>query len=367
MEGKQLVEYVWLGGSGWDFRSKCKVLSTPIQCYSQLPVWNFDGSSTGQAPGHKSEVNIHPVKLVDDPFRGAPHKIALCETYLPDGTPSASNFRHLAAKVFNEPEIQSEEIWFDMEQEYILMKEQKDGSQTPVAWEESVTSKREQGPFYCGVGFGKAFFRDIAEEHLKVCLEAGLDIAGINAEVFPGQWEFQVGICKGIDMCDQLWLARYFLFRICEKYSTLPDFDPKPLKGNWNGSGCHTNISTKRTRDSQDKMGVLKELLEKQGKFHKNDILYYGDKNHERLLGSHETASIDTFSWSVGGRDTSIRIPFSTEKGETGYFEDRRPAANMDPYLVCSRIADSLLLDGKYVKDFAGAMSEFRALNGHRD
>lgn len=366
MESKQLVEYVWLGGSGWDFRSKCKVVSSPVQCHTQLPVWNFDGSSTGQAPGHKSEVNLVPVKLVPDPFRGGHHKIVLCETYLPDGTPAASNFRNLASKVFNEQEVQKEEIWFGMEQEYILMKESKDGSCAPIAWSES-QSKKPQGPFYCGVGAGRALNREVVEEHLQVCLEAGLDMAGINAEVFPGQWEFQVGICKGIDMCDQLWLARYFLLRVCEKYGMHPSFDPKPCKGDWNGSGCHTNISTKSTRDAQDKIAVIRDLLEKQGKFHKTDLLYYGDKNDERLTGHHETASMNNFTWSVGGRNTSIRIPFSTEKGETGYFEDRRPAANVDPYLACARVADSILLGGKYTVAFEGAFSEFKALNGISD
>lgn len=366
METKQLVEYVWLGGSGWDFRSKCKVLPTPVENPSQLPVWNFDGSSTGQAPGHKSEVNLVPVKLVPDPFRGSHHKIALCEAYLPDGTPSASNFRHLASKVFDHPDVKKQEIWFGIEQEYILMKEDKDGQLTPAAWAQNLI-KKAQGPFYCGVGTGKVVERSLVEEHMKVCLEAGLDLAGINAEVFPGQWEYQIGICKGIDMCDQLWLSRYFLIRVCEKYGLIPSFDPKPCKGDWNGSGCHTNVSTKDSREANDKVAVIKELLEKMGKHHKTDLLYYGEKNHERLTGFHETASMDSFTWSVGGRNTSVRIPFSTEKGETGYFEDRRPAGNIDPYLVCARVADSILLDGKFIESFASVYSDFKDLNGVRN
>lgn len=364
MESKQLVEYVWLGGTGWDFRSKCKVLSSPVDSVEQIPVWNYDGSSTGQAAGHKSEVNIVPVKLVPDPFRGGHHKIALCETYLPDGTPSASNFRHLASKVFEDPAIKAEEFWFGMEQEYILMKENKEGVLKPVAWEES--AKKPQGPFYCGVGAGNAIHREVAEEHLKICLEAGLDIAGINAEVFPGQWEYQVGICKGLDAADQMWLSRYFLYRVCEKYNLVPSFEPKPCKGDWNGSGCHTNISTKSSREAKEPLSVIKELMARQDKHHKTDLLYYGDHNDERLTGDHETASMNSFSWSVGGRNTSIRVPFTTEKGETGYFEDRRPAGNMDAYLVCAKIADSTIADGKFEDDFAAVMSKFRELNGLR-
>ena len=207
------------------------------------------------------------------------------------------------------------------------MREGKEG-QAPVAWAEEL-AKGGQGPYYCGVGTGNAIHRQTAEDHLRVCLAAGLDIAGINAEVFPGQWEFQVGICKGIDMCDQLWLSRYFLFRVCEKFNQIPSFQPKPCKGDWNGSGCHTNISTKSTRDATDKLAAITPLLEQQAKFHKTDLVYYGESNQERLTGLHETASMESYTWSVAGRHTSIRIPSTTGKNETGYFEDRRPAGNV--------------------------------------
>ena len=365
MDTKQLVEYVWLGGTGWDFRSKGKVLNTPIKDHTQLPIWNYDGSSTGQAPGHDSEVNIRPIKVVPDPFRGGHHKIALCEAYLPDGRPSESNFRATALKVFEDPEVKKEDIWFGIEQEYIMMREKHDGALKPIAWKENCIQKA-QGQFYCGVGYGNALYREVAEEHLKVCLDAGLDMAGINAEVFPGQWEYQVGICKGIDVADQLWLSRYFLYRVCEKHEIIPSFEPKPLKGDWNGSGCHTNISINSTRDAKDKIGAISKFLDQQGKYHKEDLKFYGEHNDERLTGLHETASMDKFTWSVGGRHTSIRIPYSTEKGETGYFEDRRPAGNMDPYLTCARIADSLLLDGKNIPLFNTAIESFRRLNSEK-
>ena len=182
---KQFVEYVWLGGTCWDIRSKTKILSTPVNEVSQLSTWNYDGSSTGQAETSASEVLLRPVKIIKDPFRGSHHIIAYCETYLPDGTPTHSNFRSLASQVFQEQVVVAEEVWFGVEQEYILAKQSETNELVPLAWVNNKT-KQPQGVFYCGVGAGKAIARHIPEEHMVKCLEAGLDLAGINAEVFPG-------------------------------------------------------------------------------------------------------------------------------------------------------------------------------------
>lgn len=361
MEKKQIVEYVWLGGSGWDFRSKARVLNTPVTSVNQIPEWNFDGSSTGQAETSSSEMILRPVRMVNDPFRGGHHKIVLCEVYTPAGIPSTSNFRHNAAKVFSEPSVVAEEFWFGVEQEYILCKIcTKSSKLIPVAWGEEGNEPKHQGEFYCGVGHGKAIHREVPEEHLSICLAAGLDIAGINAEVFPGQWEYQVGICKGIDVCDQLWLSRYFLFRVCEKHKLVPSFDPKPMKGDWNGSGCHLNISTKSTREKPNKIETIEVLLNKMKTTHASNMSFFGDKNDERLTGKHETSNMKEFSWSVGGRHSSVRIPYSTEKGDTGYFEDRRPAANMDPYLTCAINVDSMLLEAKHASEFEKALKSYK-------
>ena len=365
MESKQFLEYVWLGGSGWDFRSKCKVVSQPVTTVEECPEWNYDGSSTGQATTKESEVLLRPAKLVADPFRGGHHKVVFCETYHPDGKPTVSNFRYFAKKVFEEEACQKEDIWYGVEQEYILSKEVADAlahNLIPIAWVEG-KAQRKQGVFYCGVGAGRAISRNIPEEHLKVCLEAGLQIAGINAETFPGQWEYQVGIVKGLDACDQVWLSRYFLYRVCEKHNTVPVFDPKPIKGDWNGSGCHVNVSTNSTRAAKGGeavMDVIKAYIEKMEKVHHKDLLFYGEKNNERLTGAHETANMNFFNYSVGGRDTSIRVPYTTSRGETSYFEDRRPAGNMDPYLCMARIADAMFNQAKHLEEFEDALNRFK-------
>lgn len=349
LQTKICVEYVWLGGTRWDIRSKTRVLPlSKTLTVQDVPEWNFDGSSTGQATTEDSERILRPIKIIPDPIRGAPNKIVLCEVYDNQGKPVMSNFRFWAAQVFASKEVADQEVWFGIEQEYILMAAVPSNdypyiSTQPVAWRD-LSPLCEQGPYYCSNGYLNSVYRDVAEEHLQLCLKAGLEISGINAEVFPGQWEFQIGICHGLDAADQLWLARYLLYRVCEAKKVIPNFDPKPIKGEWNGSGCHVNISTKDTRENPIKMQVIEKLMENMKSHHKRDLQVYGLGNQERLTGKHETSSMETFSWSVGGRHTSVRIPYTTEKNQTGYFEDRRPAANMDPYLVCGKIADSMLL-----------------------
>jgi len=362
---KQLIEYVWLGGSAWDLRGKTRVLSKPVEKLEDISEWNFDGSSTELATTENSEILLKPVRMINDPFRGQPHKIVLCDTYFPDGRPTSSNFRELASRIYKDSVVDQADIWFGVEQEYILCKEETSGviskksHYVPAAWTEF--PKKPQGDYYCGVGSGKALYRNVPEEHLQACLKAGLDIAGINAEVFPGQWEYQLGICKGLDTADQLWLSRYLLYRVCESHGLIPVFDPKPVEGDWNGSGCHVNISTKATRDANsDRLGPIKKYMELMSASHTKDIECYGENNALRLTGKHETSSLEKFSWGVGSRGASVRIPFSTEKNLTSYFEDRRPAANMDPYLVCAKIADTLYLSSKNSEVFSKTIEEYK-------
>jgi glutamine synthetase len=326
---KHKVEYVWLDGYKPEpnLRSKTKIITAAAGLVLEdLPEWGFDGSSTQQAEGHYSDCLLKPIKLVVDPQRENGW-IALCEVLNPDGTPHQSNTRaHLEDHPNN---------WYGFEQEYTFVEDgrpvgfPKDGYPAP------------QGQYYCGVGGGLVSARGVVEEHLVVCLKAGLDITGINAEVMLGQWEFQVMGKGNKEACDQLWIARYFLHRISEDQGFKVEFHPKPMIGDWNGSGLHTNFSTKEMREIGGK-DLFDRIFSAFEKNHIHHIANYGSSNEMRLTGRHETQSIDKFSWGVSDRGSSIRVPQATAKEWIGYLEDRRPASNADPYRIVRVIEESL-------------------------
>lgn len=332
--GTVLAEYIWIDGSN-GVRSKCKTLSKKPESIEDLPEWNFDGSSTDQAPGNDSDVYLRPVRIYRDPFRLGDNIIVLCECWNNDGTPNRTNYRHECDKLMEAHA--SEHIWFGIEQEYTMF----DEFDNVYGWPKG-GFPAPQGPYYCGVGTGKVFARDVVEAHYRASLYAGVNISGINAEVMPSQWEFQVGPCEGIRMGDDLTVARYLLHRVAEEWGVKISFHPKPLQGDWNGAGCHTNVSTEAMRKSGG-MKYIEEAIEKLSKRHKEHIAVYGEDNDLRLTGRHETASAVSFSAGVANRGASVRIPRSVAKEGYGYFEDRRPASNIDPYLVTGIIAETIL------------------------
>lgn len=334
-----IAEYVWIGGSGMDMRSKSRTVKGPIgkDDVAKLPKWNFDGSSTGQAPGEDSEVILYPQAVYKDPFRGGDNILVMCDCWTPQGVPIPTNKRAHAAEVFKKVEAQVP--WFGIEQEYTLLQKEV---KWPVGWPVN-GYPGPQGPYYCGVGADKAFCRDVVDAHYKACLYAGVMISGTNGEVMPGQWEYQVGPCVGIASGDDLWMSRYLLERVTEMAGVVLSLDPKPIEGDWNGAGCHTNYSTKEMREEGGYTAIVK-AIEKLGLRHKEHIAAYGEGNERRLTGRHETADMNTFSWGVANRGCSIRVGRDTEAEKKGYFEDRRPASNMDPYVVTGMIAETTLL-----------------------
>ena len=262
--------------------------------------------------------------------------MVMCTGYTSHGVPLNTNHRSWAEKVF---ESAHDSIpWFGMEQEYFLINH---NTRKPLGFPET-GDPPPQGPYYCGVG--TVYGRNIAEEHLKYCISAGIKISGINAEVAPGQWEFQIGPCVGIEAGDHLWMARYILNRVAEKYNVLVDYEPKPVKGDWNGSGCHTNYSTYNMRHGTDgKTGLeyINEAIEKLSTKHDEHIRVYGSGNDERMTGKHETSSYLEFTSGVANRGASVRIGNETVNEKKGYFEDRRPSSNCDPYLVTGKIFET--------------------------
>ena len=343
-----IAEYIWIGGKD-ELRSKTKVLPKTKFKYEDknidaLPEWNYDGSSTGQASGSFSEVIIKPVCVCKCPFRKEHHILVLCDTYNPDGTPIENNHRVKAKEIFDKNIL--EEPWFGLEQEFFLINPK---TKKPLGFPLE-GNPNPQGQYYCSIGSSNAFGRKVIEEHLEACLYAGLYISGTNAEVAPGQWEYQIGPCIGINSGDQLWLSRYILQRVAENNGIDITLHPKPLcNGNWNGSGCHTNYSTRSTREgisNQNKTGldVIYEHLEKLKANHTEHMKMYGSDNQLRMTGDHETASYYEFTYGVGDRGASVRIGNDTVTNKNGYYEDRRPSSNMNPYLVTAKIFETTIL-----------------------
>lgn len=323
------LEYIWMDGYTPEpnLRSKTKVLTSETEPeLESLPVWNFDGSSTEQAEGNYSDCILKPVKLIRDPQRKNGY-LVLCEVLNPDMTPHSSNTRSSVKDNSN--------MWVGFEQEYFIY----DG-ELPLGHTKS--AMKPQGEYYCGIGSNNVSGRNIVEHHLDICLSAGLNVTGINAEVALGQWEFQVMGKGTLDSCDQLILCRYLLQRVAETYSVKINYHPKPLYGNWNGSGLHTNFSNKKMREVGGKE-YFESIFNMFDVNHTKHIENYGSDNQMRLTGKHETQSIDKFSWGISDRGSSIRVPQSTvNNGWKGYVEDRRPASNGDPYRIMKVISESV-------------------------
>ncbi len=323
------LEYIWLDGyePTQSLRSKTQIKSNFGGTLEECPIWSFDGSSTEQADGADSDCLLKPVAIYPDPGRHDAY-LVMTEVLNADGSAHVSNGRATI-------EEDDDDYWFGFEQEYFLWDVMTD---LPPGFPTG-GFPRAQGPFYCSVGANNTFGRDCVEEHLDTCLEAGINLEGINAEVAAGQWEYQI-FAKGAKRSgDEVWVARYLLERIGEKYGYAINLHPKPLGDtDWNGSGMHANFSNSVMRDSGDEAVFTKICEAFSGEIDRH-ISVYGADNDQRLTGAHETQAIDQFSYGVSDRGASIRIPVGTiEDGWKGRLEDRRPASNADPYKVAAAI-----------------------------
>jgi glutamine synthetase len=330
---KLKLEYIWLDGYTpiASLRSKTKIVDGDPQklTLADVPMWGFDGSSTQQAEGKSSDCLLKPVALYPDPTKKNGF-LVMAEVLLPNGQAHPSNSR---ATVVDDPDT-----WFGFEQEYFFF---KDGR--PLGFP-TQGFPPPQGPYYTGVGYKNVgdVARAIVDDHIDLCIAAGVNIEGINAEVAKGQWEFQIFGKGSKTAADQMWVARYLLARLCEKYGVDIEWQCKPIRGDWNGSGMHSNFSTKYMREVGGK-AYFDALMAAFNKYRDEHIAVYGPENHLRLTGLHETQSIDKFNYGLADRGASVRIPHSfVNSGYKGYLEDRRPNSAADPYLVASRIIKTI-------------------------
>ena len=358
------LEYVWLDGNEEKrIRSKTRYISIDFGdeddpmpfdgVMQQIPQWSFDGSSTNQADGSSSDLIIKPIRFFGNPFSARqPNSISyivLCEVFNPDDSPHESNMRAKLRENLNELEDPND-IWFGVEQEYVFM-----NSSSVSGWPEE-GEPEAQGNYYCGIG-GDVItnaHRQVVETHAHFCIQSGINLNGTNAEVMKSQWEYQIGPASAISCADQLWVSRYILDRLAEVRDMSISYDPKPVDGDWNGSGCHINFSNRFMREhgGKDYIDYVCETLKEN---HDKHIKVYGIGTDKRLTGKHETASIKDFTWEELDRGSSIRIPSATINNDyKGHLEDRRPSANIDPYEAFLAIVESV----SSVKQEALAVSE---------
>ena len=330
---KHKLEYIWLDGKKPVPELRGKTLLKTFEhppALADLPRWGFDGSSTMQAEGKSSDCVLKPVALYPDASRQDSY-IVLSEVLHADGSPHSSNAR---ATIENDPDL-----WIGFEQEYFLYQ-----GGHPLGFPENGYPSTPQGPYYCGVGYKYmgSLARKIVEEHLELCLAAGINHEGINAEVAKGQSEFQIFAKGSAKAADDTWTARYLMMRLCEKYEVDVVLHCKPIKGDWNGSGMHCNFSTKYIREVGG-MEYFEALMTAFSENVAEHIAVYGPDNHLRLTGLHETQAIDKFSYGLSDRGASIRMPINFIKnGYKGYLEDRRPNSEGDPYQIVSRILKTI-------------------------
>lgn len=329
---KYKLDYIWLDGYTPvpNLRTKCCIKEyDSFPEVADLPLWGFDGSSTQQAEGSDSDCILKPVAVYPDKTNDH-QALVMCEVMLPNGDPHPSNTRATI--------LDDEGAWFGFEQEYFLTQ-----NGVPIGFPNEGYPE-PQGEYYCGVGFKNvsALGRKITEEHLWQCIHAGINHEGINAEVAKGQWEFQVFGKGSKKAADDVWVARFLLLRLCEQYGVDIDWHCKPLAGDWNGSGMHSNFSTTYMRETGGKeyFEALMAAFEANCEEH---IAVYGPDNHLRLTGLHETQSIDKFSYGIADRGASVRVPHAFAQNDyKGYLEDRRPNSQGDPYAIASRILQTI-------------------------
>jgi len=314
-----ILEYIWIDSNG-EIRSKTRVLNIEINRNIDVPYQKDSNDNT--------EVILKPCKLFKNPLIKDDinnHFLVLCETYDISLNPLPTNHRYNANNLFETNILL--EPWFGLKQEYFMIHKGKN----------DINLCSEYGRYYCGTQLNK-IERNIVEEHLHACLTAKIKFFGLNAEVAQNQWKFQIGPSEGIDSGDQLIIARFLLERISEKYNVQIVYTPKLYK-HINSCSCHTNFSTAITR-SENGIEEIYKCMTKLEKTHNQHIAVYGKEN-----GIHETSHIDKFTFGIGTRNTSISIPNQVVKDGCGYFEDRRPAANIDPYQVTSIIFKTCCLD----------------------
>ncbi|XP_022816747.1 glutamine synthetase 2 cytoplasmic-like isoform X2 [Spodoptera litura] len=302
-----LASYVWIDGTGINLRAKDRTFDFVPKIVKDLPIWYFDGGNTDQAKDENSDTYIFPQVIYHDPFRRGSNILVLTDTYSFNYQPT-------------------------------------DGR--PLGWPPG-GFPAPPGPYYCAIGANKIVARELMEAFYRCCLYAGVQINGVYPGSTPSQWNFQVGPSPGIKSADDLWMARYILARLAEEYGTVANFEPQPIT-DWPGNGTFVYFSSKDMRED-DGILVIERAIDKMARRHGAHINEYdannGGDNVRRLNGKNGMPHVRDFTAGVANRSCSVRIPRHVSEDKKGYFEDRRPAANADPYRIITILLKTCIFD----------------------
>ncbi|XP_065170276.1 glutamine synthetase 1, mitochondrial-like [Atheta coriaria] len=325
-----LADYFWVDGTGTHFRSRTRTLDKQPKCVEDLPAWHVDGSKTNESDcdAEQQDVRLLPVAMYNDPMRRGGAKLVLCESYTMDYKPTKSNTRSKCCDMYTK--TMNHQPLFGFCQQYMLM--QIDGK--PLGWPGGGAQLPSTGAYYCGVGARNSIGREIVEAHARACLYAGVGLSGFNSEQIASKWKFETKPTKGIKAPDDIIVGRYLLQRIAAEFGVDASFNPKGVKKG--GSDLHVKFSTSFMAEQNGIEQILAaaEALAKKHKAHMS--IYNSRKTKHR-------GKFKKFTWGMGDRGYSVRIPFDVQSAGCGYLEDRRPAANSDPYAVCTAIMKTTL------------------------
>ncbi|GAX81512.1 hypothetical protein CEUSTIGMA_g8940.t1 [Chlamydomonas eustigma] len=350
-ENKILVEYVWLGSSGSDLRSKSRVFDTRPSSVDDVPMIAVDGGSYDQHP-EGQEVFLKPRKLFRDPFRAGDHLLVLCDSFKTNVNsslrnqnssctlePSNSNSRAPCEETLNQASAHLP--IFAAEQEYCILASSTVPSSTP-AWPYAHLPDPCK-PYMSVPGLSEAnklktyaSGRHLAERHLQACLHAGIKITETSQRTSPAArlWSYKLGPLLGVDLADQLWMSRFILLRLSEEEGLSVSFDPTAVGGA--GARCNMKYSTSETRNPGGGLSCIQLHLELLESAHLLHLLAYSK-------GCVSSRSLG-FEVGVGGsKEPTLVVPSKTLILKAGHYVDQRPPSNVDPYLAIMVLVSTTL------------------------
>ncbi|XP_070391237.1 glutamine synthetase-like isoform X1 [Dermacentor albipictus] len=342
-EDQVFCTYVFVDATLENVRSKMRVLRYEPKSPEECPRSTFCGAGTDQWPdaGVDSELYLLPVALFKDPFLKGRNKLVLCEVLNADEQPHETNTRHPCKKAMEA--VKEEEPWFGIEQEYAILEQ----NGVPIGWPKQSHSLKCCQSYFYAVGSENTAGRQVADAHIKACSYAGVKLYGSNVEAVISQWEYQIGPLPGVETGDHLWISRYILQRVAEDFGVVVSFEPRPFKSlKMPGCAGHINFSTKSSR-SEGGLDWINKAIAKLELKHELHLKAYDprkDANKERLRGNLMATPSREFSAAVSAKTVCVRIPRLTKVAGRGFFEDRRPGANVEPYRAMQRLVETLCL-----------------------